>query len=83
MKGRRSGRLGPNLVGFFVFDDEFSSPLSRIPMSDINLGLMVGKALRSDRAVRRTAAIDVVKSTRQVRIQVGCGWSWLAVVVGD
>lgn len=46
-------------------------------MSDLNLGLMVGEALASDRAVRRTAPIDVVKSTRQVRIQV---WLWVAVV---
>lgn len=49
-------------------------------MSDLNLGLMVGEALASDRAVRRTAPIDVVKSTRQVRIQV---WLWVAVVVDD
>lgn len=52
-------------------------------MSDLNLGLMVGKALASDRAVRGTAPIDVVKSTQQVRIQAGCGWPWSAVVVDD
>lgn len=55
-------------------------------MSDLNLGLMVGKALASDRAVRGTAPIDVVKSTNKCasRLAVGGrGWPWSSTIDGN